>query len=447
MNHRLLILLLSLTPLAALLSAVRSERSDGDYFQMKKIPAPAVNDAGREAKFKVVGGTADRNSAPVVVFNDGKIPRGEDDPSRNFFFGQASKGGLILADLGKSMEVDSVASYSWHFSTRAAQRYALYGTMAEEPEIPKWPGEPKGDWKLIDKVDTSDAKAGQHGVMISNEEGKSLGTFRHLLFAVQPNRSKGHFRETFFSEIDILDGNGGKLTRIEAPDPIVKKFPSKDGKFTYVLNATEAPDLAEWAEEKLIPVMAEWYPKIIEMLPVPTVRPSTEIIFTLRPAKDLPKNLSSVPAYASGASVVFNADFMRKQLTGEAIGAGIHEVVHVVQFGGRDKNGRITRGKRIPTWVTEGAADYIRWFLFEPDKKGARITRGNFKRASHDSSYRISAHFFNWVIKHYDQDLMRHINLSIHQGYRDELWKEWTGKTLKELGAEWKEANRKALGL
>lgn len=447
MNHRSLLLFASLTPLVSLYAVVQSGRSDGSHFQLERIPAPATNDAAGQATFRVVGGTADRAAGSLTVLNDGFIPRGEDDPSRNFFFAQGSNGGLVLVDLGKSIEVASVASYSWHYSTRAAQRFALYGTNVEKPELPKWPEAPKGDWKLIEKVDTSKAPAGQHGVLIRGADEKSLGQFRHLLFEVKPNRAKGNFNETFFSEIDVIDANGPEVTRIEKPEPIVKKFPSKSGEFTYTLDATEAPDLAEWAEEHLLPVMDEWYPKIIAMLPVPGVAPSTEITFTLRAAKNLPKNLSGVPAYASGAAVVFNADFMRRELGGEAVGAGIHEIVHVVQFAGRDENGRITRGKRLPTWVTEGAADYIRWFLFEPEKQGARITRRNFGRASHDSSYRITAHFFDWVVKNHDEDLMRHINLSIHEGYQEALWKEWTGKTLKELGAEWKEANRKALGL
>lgn len=104
-------------------------------------------------------------------------------------------------------------------------------------------------------------------------------------------------------------------------------------------------------------------------------------------------------------------------------------------------------GKRLPPWITKGAADDIRWFLFEPGKKGARITRRNFESASHDGSYRLSANFFDRVIRNHDQALMRHLNLSVHEGHQEELWKTRTGKSLAELGAEWKEANRKRLGL
>lgn len=409
---------------------------------------PAKDDAAAQARFQVISGQVDRAGAGLEVLHDGKVPAGSDDPRSNFFFAQGSDGGRILVDLGKEIEVGSVVTYSWHRGSRAAQRYTLFGAGGEkQPEIPKRPDEPGKEWSLIDKVDTSKLAAGQHGVVLRSENSESLGTFRYLLFEIFANQSEGHFKETFFSEIDVIDAKAPEVKRLPEPKLIVKKFPSKSGRFTYTVDATDAPDLADWAAGKLVPVMDEWYPRIIEMLPVKGVTPSTDITFTLKPAGDLPANLRGVPAYASGTSVVFNADFMRRELKGEAIGAGIHEIVHVVQFGGRDADGRITRGKRLPTWVTEGAADYIRWFLFEPEKRGARINHRNFEKARHDSSYRISAHFFNWVIENYDKDLMRHINESIHQGYREELWVQWTGKPLPELAKEWREANRKRLGL
>ncbi|YCM42756.1 basic secretory protein-like protein [Verrucomicrobiaceae bacterium 227] len=441
------LLFASLTPFVAIFAAVQSGRSTGLHFEIENVPAPATNDAASAATFRLVGGQADRASAPLEVLHDGLIPTGQDDPGRNFFFATGSGGGLILVDLGKEVEVASVATYSWHHGDRAAQSYSLYAAAGELPALPKWPSTPKGDWAFVEKVETSGIPAGQHGVLIGKPGAESLGKLRYLLFEVNPNGGKAPFNQTFFSEIDVIDAQGAEVIRIQKPKLIVKDFPSQSGKFTYRLDSTDAPDLAGWAAERLIPVMDEWYPKIIGMLPVPGVSPATEITFTLKQAKNLPENLRGVPAYASGDSVVFNADFMRREMAGEAVGAGIHEIVHVVQFGGRDEDGKITRGKPLPTWVTEGAADYIRWFLFEPEKKGARINRRNFEQARYDSSYRISAHFFDWVIRNYDKDLMLHINRSIHQGYREEIWKAWTGKTLQELGSEWKEANRTRLGL
>jgi hypothetical protein len=137
---------------------------------------------------------------------------------------------------------------------------------------------------------------------------------------------------------------------------------------------------------------------------------------------------------------------MRAQQKGEAIGAGIHEVVHVVQFGGNGEgNGRGKR--RPPSWVTEGVADYIRWFLYEPESKGAEITTRNVSRAKYDDSYRTTANFFDWVIKNHEKDLMRKLNVATHEGYSEDLWKQWTGKTVQELGADWKKANLERLGV
>ncbi|GAA5122367.1 hypothetical protein JIN84_09885 [Luteolibacter yonseiensis] len=449
--------LVILIPLAA--SIVPSSAASGKVsfgsspentsFETETTPAPASNDAATGATFKVITGKADPNSAPVSVLNDGKIPRDEDEPSSNFFF--SGSGGRLLVDLGKPIDLATLATYSWHNGSRSAQNYQVYAADGTAKDFVAEPGADvapeKSGWSLIGKVDTSANKPGQHAAVISPDSGKSLGSFRYVLFDIQPNKESG-FNNTFFSEIDITDANGPTLVRIEKPKVIKELFTSKDKKFRYTLDATEAPDLQEWCGKHLIPVLDEWYPKIIEMLPVDGITPSHDITFTLKDSTNLPGHLKGVPAYASGNSVVFNINFMRAEKSGEAIGAGIHEIVHVVQFGGnREQAAERKRVKRPPTWVTEGVADYIRWFLYEPQSKGAEITERNVRRAKYDDSYRVTGNFFDWVIKNHEKDLMRKLNVATHEGYSEELWKEWTGKTLEELGADWKKANFERLGL
>lgn len=423
---------------------------DNTAFETATAPSPASNDAATGVTFKVIAGEADRNSAPVSVLNDGKIPRTEDEPSSNFFF--SDEGGRILVDLGKSIDLATLATYSWHDGPRSAQNYQVYAADGSAKDFVPEPGagvDPeKSGWSLIGKVDTSDKEPGQHAAVISPESGKSLGNFHYVLFDIKPNSKESGFNNTFFSEIDITDANGPTLVRIEKPKVIKEVFTSKDKKFTYTLDATEAPDLQEWCGKNLIPVLDEWYPKIIEMLPVDGITPSHDITFTLKDTTNLPAHLKGVPAYASGNSVVFNIGFMRAEKSGEAIGAGIHEVVHVVQFGGkREQAAERKRVKRPESWVTEGVADYIRWFLYEPQSKGAEITERNVRRSNYNDSYRVTANFFDWVIKNHEKDLMRKLNVATHEGYSDDLWKEWTGKTLEELGADWKKANLDRLGL
>ncbi|BCX48855.1 conserved hypothetical protein [Haloferula helveola] len=433
-------------------SEVGRSGEDG-IFQSKGIPSPATNDAATSANFKLLSGMADPNGASLDVLHDGRIPRSEDDPRSNFFFAGGSNGGRILVDLGKVIDVSSIATYSWHPGSRAAQKYQVYvadgSAEGFSAELKEDADPTKAGWEKLGEVDTSGEQPGQHAARLSPAKGKSLGKCRWVLFEVRKNPNAGPFNDTFFSEIDIIDAAGPELVRIERPKKVIRQFGSKHGNFRYTLDVSAAPDLEEWCAEHLIPVMDEWYPKIIEMLPVEGITAAESITFTLRNPADLPQNLRGVPAYASGNSVVFNADFMRRQQTGEAIGAGVHEVVHVVQFGGtREKSARQRgRANRPPSWVTEGVADYIRWFLYEPQSKGAEITRRNFDRANYDGSYRITANFFDWVIRNHEKDLMRKLNVATHDGYSDDLWKEWTGKTVQELNDGWKAYHKKKLGL
>ncbi|MEO5916338.1 MAG: basic secretory protein-like protein [Luteolibacter sp.] len=446
-----------LLPLASGLAALQAapakvsigSSSEDTAFETKTTPPPASNDAATGATFKVIAGTPDPNSAPLAALNDGKIPRSDDEPSSNFFF---SGGGRILVDLGKAVDVATIASYSWHSGSRSGQFYQVYAADGTAKDFVPEPGagvDPeKSGWNLIAKVDTTANKPGQHAASISPDSGKSLGNFRYVLFDIQKNPKEPRFNDTFFSEIDITDAAGPELVRVVKPKKITQDFASKDGKYTYTLDATEAPDLQEWAAKNLIPVLDVWYPKIIDIIPVEGMKPSSHITFTLKDITSV-SGMGGVPAYASGNSVVFNTKFMRDQAGGEAIGAGIHETVHVVQFAGERAGGEPRgRGKsRPPTWVTEGVADYIRWFLYEPEKHGADITARNVKQSHYDASYRVTANFFDYVIKNYEKDLMRKLNLATHDGYSEDLWKEWTGKTVQELGAEWKKANLDRLGL
>jgi len=116
----------------------------------------------------------------------------------------------------------------------------------------------------------------------------------------------------------------------------------------------------------------------------------------------------------------------------------VHEMVHVVQQYGRARRNN-PDATRTPGWLVEGIADYIRWFLYEPETKGAEITRKNLSRARYDGNYRITGNFLNWVGGKYDPDIVRKLNAAAREGKYDEgLWKNYTGKTVQELGEEWK---------
>jgi Peptidase of plants and bacteria len=94
-----------------------------------------------------------------------------------------------------------------------------------------------------------------------------------------------------------------------------------------------------------------------------------------------------------------------------------------------------------PSWLVEGMADYIRWFLFEPQSHGAEITRANLAQAHYDASYRITANFLNWVVKQYGANVIARLNASARKHeYEPGLWKKLMGRTPQALDREWRAA-------
>jgi hypothetical protein len=415
--------------------------STGQSFAFQSVPAAARNDAATKAEFTILVGERDPNGGALDVLHDGRVPSEEDQPSENFFFRAGTEGGRLRIDLGSSIPVKQVCTFSWHTDTRAPQVYILYaadGTAAGFNPIPAKGIDPQTcGWKLLANVDTrpkEGAAGGLYGVAISDPDASTLGQFRYLLFDISRTEDRDSFGNTFFSEIDVIDANGPAsiAATAGAGEPILKSFEAEGGKYHFTIDATAAPDLLEWADSKLRPVVQEWYPKLVSMLPSDGFAPATNI--TLR----FSNNLGGTPAATGGSRISLNAGWFRRELNREALGAVVHEMVHVVQSYGRARRNN-PNATRTPGWVVEGLADYIRWFLYEPQSKGAEITARNIARAKYDASYRITGNFLNWVTLKYDHDLVRQLNAAARKGeYSETLWKDWTGKDLPELGDEWK---------
>ncbi len=201
-------------------------------------------------------------------------------------------------------------------------------------------------------------------------------------------------------------------------------FKDAANKAEITVDAAAAPELAEWSEKELSPIVAEWYPKIVEMLKSDGFTAPDKVTIIFR------DGMNGVPAWAQGNRVSCNIDWYKKNLQGEAKGCTIHELVHVVQQYGR--------GNKVPGWITEGIPDYIRWFLYEPQSKGAELSAKQAVRVNYDGNYRISANFINWVVAQHPT-LVSKLNTAAREGkYEEGLWQTITGKTVQELGATWK---------
>lgn len=416
-------------------------------FSFKTVPAPSRGDATTRAKFTLVDGERDGNGGSLTRLFDGRVPSSSDLPGDNFFFAPNTDGGRIQIDLGATITIWQINTYSWHPATRGPQVYQLYASSGDAAGFnaePKRGTDPEScGWKRLAQVDTRPKQSdggGQHGVCITAVHG-NIGQYRYLLFDISRTEDRNPFGNTFYSEIDVIDPNAPAVTAVPEGDvkPITKTFVADGGKYQFTIDSTVAPDLTEWADTKLRPVVQEWYPKLIALLPSDGFAPTTNVLLRFR------DDMGGVPASAGGGRINMNAGWYRRELNREALGATVHEMVHVVQRYGRvpRDNPNVTR---MPGWLVEGIPDYIRWFLYEPQTKGAEITQRNLARAKYDSSYRVTGNFLNWVTLKYNSNIVAKLNAAGRSGkYSESLWNEFTGKAVQELGDEWRKSHEERL--
>ncbi len=439
-----LLILIAVVPSYAAIKVMVDHNSNDlaiSAFKFKNTPVPSQGDAAKTAQFTLVDGSRDRNGGDLDKLHDDKLPTGEDRPGDNYFFAANTDGGRISIDLGRPINVKQVNTYSWHPNSRGPQVYKLYATTGSANDFNAKPARTVDPvscgWTLLASVDTrpeSGQGGGQYGVSVVNTDG-NLGSYRYLLFDIARTSASDPFANTFYSEIDVIDADAPAVTPI--PDPMAGQANSlitlklQEGKYQVIIDTTETPDLTKWAKNELAPVVEEWYLKLVDMLPSEGYQAPQRV--------DIYFSASMQGVAATGGSrVQCAAAWFRNNLNGEAKGAVVHELVHVVQQYGlaRRMNRQATR---TPGWVVEGIPDYIRWFLYEPETRGAEITSRSLSRANYDGSYRISGNFINWVTNTHDKNIVRKLNAAAREGrYADTIWKDCTGRDLDQLNTEWK---------
>ncbi|MCL1921058.1 MAG: basic secretory family protein [Kiritimatiellaeota bacterium] len=408
-------------------------------FGFSALPRPANNDDAADATLTLVDGTRDGNSAPLNVLTNGRIPRSDDDPRASFFFAPDTDGGRVLMDLGAPRRLTQINTYSWHNSDRSPQVYDLYasdGSAAKFAPSPKRPQDPQTcGWRLLARVDTrtKDATRGQQIASVTDTRGE-LGNYRYLLFDIRRTApGKGPFDNTFFCEFDVMSKTSPAPSHDETVlrEQRLRELNAPEQSMRFIADFTDAPNLEDWVAKDLLSVCKEWYPKLRVMLAAPGFTPASLVTFRLRTDMD-------GPASAGGGNINLNAKWT-SDVPKEALGASVHEMVHIVQA--------YSKGN-TPGWLVEGIADYIRWFLYEPESRGAEITARNIGSARYDGSYRVSANFLDWVIRTYGRDgkFLLTLNATLRDGkYTDDFWKAKTGKTLSELNDLWLEDCRKRI--
>lgn len=238
------------------------------------------------------------------------------------------------------------------------------------------------------------------------------------------------------------DGKGAKVMAVRIKPTAEMTHPLAVKEFTVVsepavttfkypvevfVNCTDAPELKEWTENTAR-VCEKAYQMICEELKSDNFTPKTIVNMVMTPKY---KGVAATSGFGrSGAALIQGSpDYFSKHKSD--VGAMVHEMVHVAQN---------YRG-RTPGWVTEGIADFIRNYKYEPEKPMRKIDPDKVK---YDGLYQISARFLMFLTEKYDKDIVKKINRAAREGkYSEDLIKELTTKTLPELDAEWKEALKK----
>ena len=189
-----------------------------------------------------------------------------------------------------------------------------------------------------------------------------------------------------------------------------------------VVDVSDAPEMKEWAE-KSARICEREYPLICEDLKSDGWTPRRVIEMRLK------SNYRGVAA------------------TERRPHHGVREVFQVAprRFRGdgprdRPHDSRPTAAATTPA----GWSKASRTTSASSSTSRARRGRVDPERSHYDGSYRVTATFLNYVAEKYDKELVRKLNVHMREGnYSDGLFKDLTGKTLKELDDEWRASLKK----
>jgi len=236
---------------------------------------------------------------------------------------------------------------------------------------------------------------------------------------MKTHRWKYVLRQLLFVGLCILAWSQSNLplvaqTKQEGAEQAENAGPDKAPALIITLDTSQAPEMAKWAAEAKSRC-EKFYPMLASLLGTPNFRQPLSVKMTFK----------SEPGVAGtvGTNIIGSAEWFKEHP--DDYGALIHELCHVVQAYG---------DKKVPGWVTEGIADYVRWFKFEPAKSRPHVDPDT---AKYTDGYQTTAAFFDWIVRMKDKSFVQHLNAAARNGkYSDDLFREYAHKPLDEL---WKE--------
>ena len=206
-------------------------------------------------------------------------------------------------------------------------------------------------------------------------------------------------------------------TKPVAPEKVVRLtaiHPDTKEQLVCLVDVTAAPELEKWGSDAGTFAL-KWYPIIEKTLATEDFKPTRE--FRL-----LFKEMDGV-AHASGNVITISIAYVKRNQ--DDIGMVGHELTHVIQ-----------KYRRGEGWLTEGIADYVRYYVIEPGSKRARF---DINRTSYKNAYQPAAGFLDWLERTKGPGIVSKLNAALRAGkYKPELFAEIAGGTPEELWEKFK---------
>jgi hypothetical protein len=187
-------------------------------------------------------------------------------------------------------------------------------------------------------------------------------------------------------------------------------------KVKVVFEGEPAAEIRSWADEAAHLVL-EWWPQVARLLSTEDFRPPGQLTLTFK------KELKG-PAHRTTDGIFIGVPWITAHP--DDFGMIIHEMTHAIQ----DYHGV----PREAGWLTEGIADYVRYWHYEPEVPSHPL---DVKKASYRDGYGTTGAFLAWLIVKYDRRTVRRLDAALRSGkYTDAIFEEITGKALDPLWDE-----------
>ena len=182
-----------------------------------------------------------------------------------------------------------------------------------------------------------------------------------------------------------------------------------------------APEAATFAT-RAAEIVTEWYPRLRELLPPDDEPPLPLVRLYFRPFDGV--------AYTEGDVIHVSSEWVTRKAPDD-YGMVVHELTHVVQNYQGGGEG----------WLTEGIADYTRFWHFEP---GAWKPEIDPDQDSFRSGYRVTAAFLAWLVGTHDPEIVRKLNTASRRRQpAPPVFLESTGKAVDVLWREFADGFRR----